>query len=380
MGLPSMTIIFKAAAREAKKRLDRGIVGMILKDTVPETNPATVYNEADIPSSLSTESREQIQLTLIGYVNAPKKVVVYVLPKDAENYKEALDYFSLKKVNWLCCPTCERDVQTETVADWVRTERGKRNKVKAILPGCEGDNEGIINYSTKYVAADGDAAKAANTVGTAMSGKARAAKEAKKYMPEQYCSRIAGLLAGTPAAMASTFAVLEDAADCERLEREEIDKKIDNGEFVVFHDGEKVKVARGVNSLQTITEDKSEAWKKIKVVEIMDMIHDDLVCLVEDNYFGKYPNTYSNKCLVLSAVMDYLEELSMEGLLDSYTVDFDTEAIKQYIIEHKGVSKEEAEAMDEATLKKQNTDEKIFMKATLSIVDAIEDVTLNITV
>ena len=70
----------------------------------------------------------------------------------------------------------------------------------------------------------------------------------------------------------------------------------------------------------------------------------------------------------------------MEGLLDSYTVDFDTAAIKQYIIENKGVSKDDAEAMDEATLKKQNTDEKIFMAATLSIVDAIEDVTLNITV
>lgn len=380
MGLPSMTIIFKAAAREAKKRLDRGIVGMILKDTVPETNPATVYSVEDIPTSLSAESREQIQLALMGYVNAPKKVVVYVLPKDAENYKEALDYFSLKKVNWLCCPTCETDVQTEAVADWVRTERGKRNKVKAVLPECEGDSEGIINYATKYVTIDGDVAKATNTVGTAVSGKARAAKETKKYTPEQYCSRIAGLLAGTPAAMASTFAVLEDAADCERMEREEIDKMIDGGKFVVFHDGEKVKVARGVNSLQTITEDKSETWKKIKVVEIMDMIHDDLVFLVEDNYIGKYPNTYSNKCLVLSAIMDYLEEISMEGLLDSYTVDFDTAAIKQYIIEYKGVSKDEAEAMDEATLKKQNTDEKLFMAATLSIVDAIEDVTLNITV
>lgn len=380
MGLPSMTIVFKAAARAVRVRLDRGIVGMILKDTVPDQNLVIVYSEDDIPEGMKEENKEQIRLALIGYINAPKKVVIYVLPEEAEDYTEALDYFGLKKVNWLCCPTCEMDGQKDEVAAWVKTEREKRNRVKAILPECAGNNEGIINYSTKTVYVDGDTAKDSNMAGSAEAGKAFAARAAKEYTAERFCSRIAGLLAGTPATMASTFAVLDDVTDCEHLSREAAGKAVDEGKFVLYHDGEKVKVARGVNSLQTITQNKAEPWKKIKVVETMDMIHDDLVTLVEEHYIGKYTNTYNNKCLVLSAIMDYMVELELEGILDEYTVDFDTETIKKYIIQNKGVSREDAEEMDEATLKRQNTDEKLFLSATLSIADAIEDVTLNIIV
>ena len=52
-----------------------------------------------------------------------------------------------------------------------------------------------------------------------------------------------------------TYAPLPEVSDVGRLTREAMDAAVDAGKFILFHDGEKVKVARGVNSLQTTTQD-----------------------------------------------------------------------------------------------------------------------------
>lgn len=357
MGLPVMTIIFASAAKESIERSDRGAVGMIVKDTAQETNPVVIFKEKDIPGTLSEGTKEQIKLALKGNVNAPSKVVVYVLDSMDEDYTEALTYFELRKVNWLCCPTAETDEQTTAVSSWVKEQREARNKVKAVLPNTEADCEGCVNYTTESV-----------TVGE------------KAYETEDFCSRIAGLLAGTPSSQGATYAVLTDAASCTNMSKEELDAAIDGGEFALFYDGEKVKVARAVNSLTTTTDGKTEPWKKIKVVETMDMMHDDLVLLVEDNYIGKYQNTFDNKCLLLSAIKAYLDEIARAGLIVDYEVDFDAEAIRGYLVANKGMSRDAAEAMKDAEVKKQYTDEKVFLKASVTVVDVMEDIVLNITV
>ena len=337
-----MNVVFVAAARKSIRRSERGVVGMIIKDTVvPDGNPITIYKEKDIPETLSTENKEQIKLAMKGNDTTPRKIVVYVLAKTEEDYRKALEYFEIKKVTWLCCPTVKTDGQEEEIVTWVRDQReGNRNKIKAVLPDNTADSEGIVNYATSEVTVKG-----------------------KKYGPEEFCSRIAGLLAGTSYKISSTYAVVEEASECEKLDRDALDAAVDAGKLVLFYDGEKVKVARGVNSLTTVSKGKADPWKKIRVVETMDMMHDDLVLLAEDNYVGKYPNTYSNKCLLISAIDSYMKELERNGLIQDYAVELDVEKIKEYIIENKGVTRDEAEAMSDEEIKKQYTDEKVFMKS-----------------
>lgn len=352
-----MNVTFVAAARESIRRAERGVVGMIVKDAVvPDSNPVTIYNEKDIPETFSEANKEQVKFALKGNDTTPRKVVVYTLLK-SEDYSEALEYFGIKKVNWLCCPTVKTDGQEEKVTTWVKEQRENRNKVKAILPDNTADSEGIVNYATGEVTVNG-----------------------KEYAPEAFCSRIAGLLAGTSYKISSTYAVLEEVESCEKLDKDALDDAVDAGKFVVFYDGEKVKVARGVNSLVTVPKGKANPWKKIRVVETMDMMHDDLVRLAEDNYVGKYPNTYSNKCLLISAIDSYLKELERNALIQDYTVELDVDKTKQYIIENKGVSRDEAEAMTDEEIRKQYTDEKVFLAASVTIVDVMEDISLEITV
>lgn len=332
---------------------------MIIKEAAAsvKTNPVVIYKESDIPSELSADSKEQITLALKGNVTAPSKIVVYVLGSGDADYKKALSYFELHKVNWLCCPTIKTDKQEQAVATWVKDQRTAKNKVKAVLPDQDADSEGIVNYAT-----------ASATVGE------------KKYTADKFCTRIAGLIAGTPATEATTFSVLPEVSECTIMDRSAMDAAIEAGKFVLYYDGEKVKVARGVNSLTTTTPDKADPWKKIKVVEVMDMISDDLKILVEDYYIGKFVNIYDNKCLLLIAIKSYMEELYRGGLLDSYEVDLDVEAIRDYLVEHKGMKREDVEAMKDEEVKKQYTYEKVFMKASVTIADVMEDINLRVEV
>ena len=356
MGLPAMNITFVARAQNSAKRLDRGFVGMVLKDAkVPSGNPVTIFSSEDIPEELGTDNKNQIALALRGNDTAPQKVVVYVLATAETDYSKAFKYFERKKVDWMCFPSAKKDSQTQKITDWVKAQREAHNRVKAVLPETEADTEGIVNYATKTVTADGNS-----------------------YTAETFCSRIAGLIAGTGSDQSVTFAVLDDVTACEDLDRKSVEAAIDAGKFVLFDDGEKIKVGRGVTSLTTLT-GKQSPWKKIRVVETMDMINNDIVELAEDNYIGKYQNTYSNKCLLLSAIKTYMDEILVNGLIEDYSIEFDVEKIRKYVIENEKIKKEDAEAMSDEEMQKQYTDEKVYFKATVTISDVMEDIYLNIT-
>ena len=255
MGAPSITISFIEKAMTAVTRGERGIVMLWVKDTLaaPAVNPVTVVTEKDIPDSLKDATVEQIKLAMIGYTNAPKKVIVYCMgiADDAEKaaidvgYKKAMEASETIKFNYLAIPTVETDQKVQEVATWVKTMRDvKKKKIKAVLPNTAADNEGIINYTTE-TAVKTETVTAKNGTKTTVD---------TKYTAEQYCARIAGLIAGTPMTIACTYAPLSELSDCTRLT--DIDTPVDKGEFIVFYDGEKVKVARGVNSFVTTVDGK----------------------------------------------------------------------------------------------------------------------------
>lgn len=355
MGMPSITISFTERAATAVRRGDRGIIAMILKESSLGLikNPIVCGSSEDIPSSLKKENQEQINLALMGYVNAPKKVIAYVIQDSAENYNDALDYLKTVKFDYLVVPTVETDEQTTAVVSYVKAQRAENNLIKAVLPNMTGDNEGIINYATKAVMVND-----------------------KTYTTEEYCARIAGIIAGTPLSISCTYAPLGELTDCTRLTKEEMDAAEEAGKFIVWWDGEKVKTGRGVNSLTTLTEKKNTQFQKIKAVDIMDMIANDIRMTAEDNYIGKYPNKYDNKCLLISAISNYFDRLITEDVIQSYEVGIDVNANRTYL---KDEGKDVA-SMSDDDIKTANTGSYVFLTCKLSILDAIEDIVLPITI
>ena len=360
MGLPEISVYFKEKGIAAIESAKRGIILLLLNDaSVQAVTKYTVFDNDDIPETLSEDNKKQIELALIGYQTTPYKIVVLAFPKTGRtaDINAKLKAAEALKFTYLVYPEATTEEST-TIATWIKAQRTQKdNKVKAVLYKTAADNEGIINVTNEYFEV-----------------------KTKKYTGQQYLSRIAGLICGTPAIIACTFAPLPEVTGVEFVDRETLDRRIDAGEFVVFDDGEKIKVARGVNSFVTTVQDKGKSFKKIKLVELMDMVHDDIKKTAEDNYLGKYANSYDNRCLLITAINGYFLELEAASLAEKgkNNCSIDVEATKIYLMKNGRKTKEELKQMKEIDIKYENIGDNVFLTAEMSLLDAIETIKLPI--
>ena len=388
LGMPNVIVSFKEAGIAAIERSKRGIVALILEEEQSiidelttnknaivgsaicgeaicgiETASEAIENPCNIYSRrytiyLSENNKDYITKCLLGYVTTPYRIKVYLQAKGKEGtdkWQDSLKKIATERFDYLSIPTVEAD-QLETLLTWVKSYReNKYKKMKIVMPGYDGDYEGVINFSNKYI-------KTAT----------------KTYTPAEYTARIAGLIAGTPLTISATYAPLNEVIDCDKYDLDENDEKVNNGEFFIWYDGTKYKMSRAVNSLVTTTQGKQEGYQTIKIVDIMDMIYDDIRTTAQDSYIGKYANTYDNKCLLITAITGYLKELEGEGLLQANysTVELDTEAIKNYQLQNGLYTKDELADMSDDEINQLDTKKKVFLKGKIKIIDAMEDIEL----
>jgi len=353
MGLPNIEVIFKSIAVSAITRGSRGVVALVLKDALH--SGANVYTDpSTIPQDYSAYNLNQINLAYKGGVSSPISLIVYVESVEAVDYTAAMTYLETVKFDYVAIPAII-SADALLVATWIKGLRDTKDiKSKAVLPNTPSDHEGIINFATDEIL---------TATGTITA--------------TDYCSRIAGILAGNPLTMSATYQVLPEVLDVPHLTKTEFDTLIDAGKLVLMNDGEKVKIARAVNSLVAITVDKSVDFKKIKIVDIMDLVHNDIKKTYDDNYVGKVPNDYDHKCLLITAINAYLEGLENQMLLDKgvNSVGIDVSAQTLYI-QGNGTDTTTMTALE---VKSANTGASVLLTGTAKPLDAMEDLTLNLT-
>lgn len=359
MGMPSITITFQQLGMTAIQRSQKGILGLIFTDAAPTLQGGhELTSAADLAeklAGLSVANKEQIRLAFLGYINPPRKVIVYIMNGEDADLEDALRYFATRQVDYLVGPPDVSATDVQSLTSWIKAERANDHMVKAVLPNAAANHEAIVNFATEEI-----------LVGET------------KYTTAEYCSRIAGLIAGTPMTISATYAPLSEVSDCIRLTKEEMDAAIDAGKFIIFHDGKQVLTGRAVNSLVTVTQEKGEKFKKIKLVEVMDMIQNDIRITARESYIGKYTNSYDNKCLLVIAIQGYLAGLEQGGILAAQTsvVEIDLAAQENYL-KSQGI---DTSAMSEQEIKETNTGSKVFIRIQISILDAIEDIVIPITI
>ena len=354
LGLPNITIIFKGLATSAIERSERGIVACILKDTTEGGKRLSTYESVtDIDFEHWTEANYGY-LKLI-FEGGPVRVHVIRegTAEGAGNLNNALKELQALRWNYLCYPQITSEDKTTLVA-WIKEQRDQNHKTfKVVLASCIGDHEGIINLTT---------------------GGIQSSVTGNTHTADEYCARIAGVLAGLSLARSSTYYVLTDilAAECP----EDPDARIDAGELVIVFDGEKYKIGRGVNSLTTFTADKTVDMRKIKIVEGMDLYQDDIRNTFTDSYVGKYINDYDNKQMFVAAVQAYQAGLAGDVLDRSYnnTAAVDADVQRQYLAEH-GV---DISQMTDTEILTANTGSKVFLRSDVKFVDAMEDLQMTV--
>lgn len=345
MGLPEINIVFQSKAETAIKRSANGIVALILRDaTKGDITSYSYTNESEVVKShWTTANYDYISKTFLG---GPQRVIVERIGAE-DTYDDALARLKNKKWNYLAIPSLADN--EKDIADWIIAQRSAKKTFKAVLPYAA-NNEGIINFATNDI-----------KVGT------------KVYTTAEYCCRIAGLLAGLPMTEGATYQTLAEVESI--TESTTPDDDIDGGKFILINDGEKVKVARGVNSLHILSGDKTEDMKKIKIIEGMDLMRDDIRSAFENNYIG-INNSYDNKVMFVAAINQYFDGLVREGVLygdAENTADIDVNAQRDWLAQKYDIS----EYSDEQ-IRKAKTGSYVFVTADITFCDAIEDLKFSI--
>ena len=349
MGLPVIDISFKQLAKSSVARSQRGIVALILKDTTKTS--LTVFDEGDIPSNLSEANKNLIKDVLKG---SPNKIEVYVLGSEGQ-ISEALTYFEGVEFNLMCMPSAESGDIVAIKAFIKKMNDVVKYKCDAILANENADSEAIINYTADDIVVGGKAVTTAN-----------------------HTARIAGLIEGTPLHQSVTFATLSDVDSIENLTKEQADSRIDAGELILVREMGKVRVARGVNSLTTLTDVKGNAFQKIKLRKTLNLIHNDLRRVIVEKYIGKVPNNYDNKCILITEIKNYLDELATEQLIEKVnTVGIDLSAQKKWLKDNTNL---DVNVMSEQEIKEANTQSNVFIAISLKVVDAMEDILVSVEI
>lgn len=352
LGLPSFNFIFQSKGVSAIERSARGIVAVILRDGTEGGLEQNVYNKVDDLDFTQWTEDNYDYLKLI-FEGAPSKVIAMRIGESVESYSDILKKLKDLKWNYLCIPGL-KSTDTSTIGAWIKQYRDDEKKTfKAVLPHYVGDHEGIINFTTENIT---------STV------------TEKTHTAAEYCARIAGVLAGLSLSRSSTYYTLSDISAAETPD--DPDDRINNGELVIVFDGEKYKIGRGVNSLTTFTSTKTEDFRKIKIVEGMDLYMDDIRDTFEEYYVGKVINDYDNKQMFVAAIGAYHKELLGNVLDRSYdnTVRVDVDAQRTYL-ESKGTDTTD---MDDTAVAQANTGSRVFISSNVKFVDAMEDLDMTV--
>jgi hypothetical protein len=309
VGLPEILINFQTQGITAIERSERGIIALILKDSTDTTfNSKTYTSISDVDKQdWTTVNYDYIAKTLLG---TPSKVIVERIASDATSYNDALTRLASKKWSYLAIPGIET-ADVTTISTWIIGKRNNDYKTfKAVLPHSESDHEGIINFTTEGIVVD-----------------------TTTYTAAQYCCRIAGILAGLSLSRSATYYELTEVDEI--TESSTPDDDIEAGQLILIQKSNgAVKIGRAVNSLTTLTPAKGADFQKIKIIEGVDIVNDDIRDTFDNSYVGKVINNYDNKMLFLAAVNAYFKQLVKIDVLDSSATniaEIDTETQRTYL-------------------------------------------------
>jgi len=355
MGLPQTIINFQTLAATLMQRTQNGIVALLLND---DTATKDFYTYTSIDQVKDTElwSDESKKFIEMVFEGSPSKIYIARVGATVPTLTTALQTLGNKLWDYLAFPNGASADMT-TLSTWIKGKRDTDKKTyKAILAGVVADHEGITNFTTVGIT------DANNEV----------------FDNIGFTARLVGLIAGTGTEGSITNYKLGELTSITDLADDTArSSAIDAGELILVNNGENVVIARGVNSLTTTSTTKGPIFKKIRIVEIIDMIRNDITTTIDNYYRGKVLNTYANKLLLVAAINTYFSTLAKEDVLDIEYVnlcEIDVEAQRAYLASI-GVN---VDVMSVAQILQYNTGDQIFLNCNIKTVDAMETFTINI--
>lgn len=361
IGLPTMRLIFENATDALLTRAKKGIVGVMVRDT-KDLGVHVLTDAKQIPSALGEANRAYVTRALAGSsLGRATKVVLVVFSTtksadeaEAPTIANALPLLNGKNIDYLAGPHDATAAEVAAIKDFVTAYREKNPTLQAVLPNCAANDRGIINYTSTVHVGE------------------------KVLSPAQYCSRIAGALAGIPTTSSCTNLRLEEVtavesiATADKTEEAAQNAAIAAGQLIVIHDGTKAVIARGVNSYVTLKDGEKDALKKIKVTEGEGLVSYYSNQAIDEAWKGIKINSYDNRALLIVELRLMYKKLEQQGIFLPNTsgAEIDVEAQRKYM-ENKKV---DTSNMDDQAIKTyEDLDTHVFWRGYGIFADTMED-------
>lgn len=356
MAMQKITILLKALAESGTIRSARGVVCLVLDDETV-TGLHTYTGLKKVKESFSPENMKIITRCFTDRGIKTLKVACYNSKKleEGEKIADALKLLDGVKFNYLACPTATDMEGKQAITNFIKEQRKNNNiLVKTVLNDHEGDYEGVINFINKEITLSDN---------TTLTG-------------AEFAVDVACLCATTPLNSSLTNAVVSGVKAVDVV-GDDLDTLVDEGKLFLFYDNdlESVVFSKAVNSKTTVAADEKESLKKIRVIDILDMVRDDIKVTFKASYQGKIENSLANKKLLVSAINVYLRSMAKQGALNTGEVNevyLNVEAQQEYL-EGKGI---DCSTLTDEQILAKDTDEKIFIGGRIFVVDAMEDLEL----
>ncbi len=352
MGLPVISVEFKKLATTAVTRSTRGILAVILQDDT-STFDYKIYTTLEDVTETEYTADNYAALAR-AFLAGPYQVIAVRVgtTKTLDDATKTLDTLAW---NWVCAVPTTFQAGLVTYVKGLNTPRRIRKAKALVAAQATADDMHIVSVANSKVTIKGEDEET----------------DIALYLP-----RIAGVLAACPMDESVTYKPLDDLASVSPVE--DIDDAIDDGNLCLFVDDDAIRIARGVNTLQTLTGDYTEEMKKIAVVEAMDLIQEDIIRTFKNYYLGKKKNTADNQALFVTDILTYLNGLAEQDVLsrdEAITVEIDVAAMRA-AWEAAGVSTAE---LSDAQVKKKTYRSQVFVAARAHVLDAMEDLKMIFT-
>lgn len=347
MGLPIIDISFKELISSVVMRSRRGTGLLIIRDSSAGAEDSAEYTAAPEHTGFNAINEGYIKMAFLGGVSRLRVI------NARTTYEAALAEANSLAWDWLAAPYADAQGK-ELIVNFIKSARAVGKTFKAVLGAYENaDCEAIVNLASGGIVSDILGRKS-------------------EYTAEEYSPYIMGILAGTALDSSLTGLALPDIYSAEL--RLDADADVDEGRLIIIPNGNSYEIARGVTSLAY--EGSPAAFRKIKNVEGADMIRDDIARIFRSFYKGKKTNSYANKQALCADIIAYFGSLEGDVLSPDFDniAEIDTAAQREYL---SGTGADVADRTDRE-IALMNTGETVFLKAKIQLLDAIEDVSLEI--
>lgn len=221
-------------------------------------------------------------------------------------WTDAFTTFESETFNVLGVPVDDATVKQLATAFTRRVREDEGKKIVTVLYNYpQADYEGVISLKNSVVTADG-----------------------LTVDPIYLLWEIAAMEAAANVNESLTYASIPNAADVSpKYTNSEIIQALQNGELVLTASNGQVRIEQDINTLKTLTTDRSKAYKKNRVIRVLDSIANDLETNFEGNYIGKVNNDADGRNLLKAATISYLNTLQGLGAIQNFDSQNDIEVL-----------------------------------------------------